>query len=158
MGYRRLLVRHILPPYVVVLVTAELITFWAVLKLVMAIDWVVHHWPICHTQVALCRAGLQVMMATGDYHSTALAVARDVGMIAPGGQVFIIQKGTEAKPARLGFLTSAMRSDKPGQQGHSVGGFRRSVSFAEQGQYSGSEHQGQLFLGSASHSSCLTAS
>ena len=85
------------------------------------------------------------MMATGDYHSTALAVARDVGMVVPGGQVFIIQKGSVAKPARLGSLTSAMRSDKPGQQGHSVGGFWRSVSFAEQErQYSGSEHQGLL--------------
>ena len=36
-------------------------------------------------------------MATGDYHHTALAVAQGVGMIAPEGQVVIIQKASEAQ-------------------------------------------------------------
>ena len=37
-------------------------------------------------------------MATGDYHHTALAVARDVGMIPPEGKrVIIIQKTSEAQ-------------------------------------------------------------
>ena len=36
-------------------------------------------------------------MATGDYHHTALAVARGVGMIPPQGQVVIIQKDSETR-------------------------------------------------------------
>ena len=99
------------------------------------------------------------MMATGDYHSTALAVARDVGMVVPGGQVFIIQKGNEAKPAGIaGKPASAIRSGNPRQHSHSVGGFRRSVSFAEQErQYSGSEHQGLLFQAAGGRSAQVDA-
>lgn len=53
-----------------------------------------------------CRAGLRTLMATGDYHHTALAVARAVGMVSAQGQVVIIQKDTKmpsfrAKPSVL---------------------------------------------------------
>ena len=40
-------------------------------------------------------------MATGDYHHTALAVARGVGMIPPQGQVIIIHKASETHGLRL---------------------------------------------------------
>ena len=40
-------------------------------------------------------------MATGDYHHTALAVARGVGMVPPHSQVIIIQAGQETQPSSL---------------------------------------------------------
>ena len=40
-------------------------------------------------------------MATGDYHHTALAVARGVGMVPPEGQVVIIQKALGASQLEL---------------------------------------------------------
>ena len=39
------------------------------------------------------------MMVTGDYHYTAIAVARGTGMIPPGGQLVIIQSASEASAA-----------------------------------------------------------
>lgn len=40
-------------------------------------------------------------MATGDYHHTALAVARGVGMLSPQAQVIIIQAEQESKPSSI---------------------------------------------------------
>ena len=40
-------------------------------------------------------------MATGDYHHTALAVARGVGMVPSEAQVIIIQKASEAQDLRV---------------------------------------------------------
>ena len=48
-------------------------------------------------------------MATGDYHHTALAVARGVGMIPPKGQVVIIQK--DAKPS-VALAANQLATDK----------------------------------------------
>jgi len=38
------------------------------------------------------------MMITGDYHHTAIAVARDVGMVKPQGSVIIIDTATQPQP------------------------------------------------------------
>ena len=47
-----------------------------------------------------CSAGLRCLMCTGDFHGTALAVARGVGMIPQQGQsLIIIQKEMETRPA-----------------------------------------------------------
>lgn len=55
----------------------------------------------CHhhvSQVLSCRAGLRTLMATGDYHHTALAIARGVGMVPSEGRVIIIQSAEEIRP------------------------------------------------------------
>ena len=39
---------------------------------------------------AACRAGTRTMKITGDYHHTAIAVARDLGMVKPQGQIVVI--------------------------------------------------------------------
>ena len=50
---------------------------------------------------------MRTMMITGDYHHTAIAVARDVGMVRPQGQVVVIE--TAAQP-RLRSENSVMSS------------------------------------------------
>ena len=66
----------------------------------------------------ICRAGLRTLMATGDYHTTALSVARGVGMIPPQGQVIIIQKEQDATPAcpSSGLKVTDKVSDPSAQQ------------------------------------------
>ena len=71
------------------------------------------------------------MMVTGDYHHTALAVARGVGMISVDKRVVIIQSKTEfinrpvSKP--LTQMPSALKSPRPAS--HTLHGPRRAVSF-----------------------------
>lgn len=57
-------------------------------------------------------------MATGDYHTTALSVARGVGMVPPQGQVIIIQKEQDATPANTssGLKVKDKVSDPSAQQ------------------------------------------
>lgn len=56
-------------------------------------------------------------MATGDYHHTALAVGRAAGMIAPQGQVVIIQKESETRTPGVRSKEFALRvADKPSPQ------------------------------------------
>ena len=43
-----------------------------------------------------CRGGIRTMMITGDYHHTAIAVAKDVGMLSDSHEVIII----DAKPSQ----------------------------------------------------------
>ena len=57
-------------------------------------------------------AGLRCLMCTGDFHGTALAVARGVGMIPPQGRVIIIQKEVETRPASARATTSFEAEDK----------------------------------------------
>lgn len=53
-------------------------------------------------------------MATGDYHTTALSVARGVGMVPPQGQLIVIQKEQDAKPA---YQSSGLKAtDKDSSQ------------------------------------------
>ena len=47
----------------------------------------------------MCRAGLRTLMATGDYHHTALAVATAAGMNPPEGQIIMVHKAPETKLA-----------------------------------------------------------
>ncbi len=42
---------------------------------------------------------MRTMMITGDYHHTAIAVAKGAGMVAPAGKLVIIQAASEASPA-----------------------------------------------------------
>ena len=65
-----------------------------------------HDLTQCFLVMTSCRAGLRTLMATGDYHHTALAVARGSGMIPPKGQVVIIQKA--AKPTVVGPATKEL--------------------------------------------------
>lgn len=59
----------------------------------------------------MCRAGMRTLMATGDYHYTALAVARGVGMVPPHSQVIIIQTGPETQPSS--FPAEHLRAEAP---------------------------------------------
>lgn len=47
----------------------------------------------------MCRGAMRTMMITGDYHHTAIAVAKSAGMIPRGGKLVIIQAASEAAPA-----------------------------------------------------------
>ena len=42
---------------------------------------------------------MRTMMITGDYHHTAIAVAKGAGMVAPAGKLVIIQAASDASPA-----------------------------------------------------------
>lgn len=70
-------------------------------------------------------------MVTGDYHHTALAVARGVGMISMEARVVIIQSKTEftSRPVSKGVtqMPSALKSPRPAS--HTLHGSRRAVSF-----------------------------
>ena len=70
-------------------------------------------------------------MVTGDFHHTAIAVARGVGMIRFGGQVVIIQAKSERQPLPKApaQLPSALKSAKSLTAGSST--VRRGVSFAQ---------------------------
>ncbi len=63
------------------------------------------------------------MMVTGDYHHTAIAVARGVGMVPQGGQLVIIQAKSEEQvlprmpsrvPPALGAATPPAKPYQPG--------------------------------------------
>lgn len=46
---------------------------------------------VCSDELsAACRGGIRTLMITGDYQHTALAVAKDVGMVRPDAQVVVI--------------------------------------------------------------------
>ena len=66
-------------------------------------------------------------MVTGDFHHTAIAVARGLSMIPQGRQVVIIQARSEMHHAPS-HLASALKSPRPAAGTHSV---RRAVSFAQ---------------------------
>lgn len=84
-------------------------------------------------------------MATGDYHHTALAAARGVGMVPPQGQVVIIQAKSEMK-RELTRRPSAIKRDEHDALSHAAGHAMRSVAFADPLAASGnSEHQGLVF-------------
>ena len=67
------------------------------------------------------------MMVTGDYHATALAVARGTGMVPTDSPLVIIQSQAEFCPSTKGLVTmpSALKSPKPASrvshQAESVG-------------------------------------
>ena len=50
-------------------------------------------------------------MVTGDYHHTAIAVARGVGIIPPGGSLVIIQAESERQPPTSALKASATPSN-----------------------------------------------
>lgn len=87
-------------------------------------------------------------MATGDYHLTALAVARGVGMVPSQKQVIIIQTEAETRPAAIASKASALKaaqSPKSPQTGKAAR-LSRAVSFAEDLVRSKErEHQGLVF-------------
>ena len=68
------------------------------------------------------------MMVTGDYHHTAIAVARGVSMIPTTAQVVIVQSQAEFQmPTRNpGAITSVLKSPRPKSQ---LSQKLRSVSF-----------------------------
>ena len=70
-------------------------------------------------------------MVTGDFHHTAIAVARGVGMVRPGGQVVIIQAKSERQPLSNAptQFPSALKSAKSLTAGSRT--VRRGVSFAQ---------------------------
>ena len=71
-----------------------------------------------------CKGGIRTMMITGDYHYTAIAVARDVGMVKPGGQVLIVETNG------LSLLRSAMQSPLSAANTMAESKFTPHVSFA----------------------------
>lgn len=85
---------------------------------------------------------MKTLMATGDYHHTALAVARGVGMVPPQGQVIIIQNAAEVRVAHLYRKHSAIRSAAPTPRGRPA----RQISFApDMVETRESEYQGLVF-------------
>ena len=78
-----------------------------------SLDVVSTHAVLCMHLVLLtsawcvCRGGIRAMMITGDYHHTAIAVARAVGMVKPQAQMVVID--TICQP-ELHSELSAMRS------------------------------------------------
>ena len=84
-------------------------------------------------------------MVTGDYHHTAIAVSRGIGMLTPGKQLVIVQAKSELQitaesPDRASFAFSSINSSrytgypalsspsKPGSKGNSLDMARWSVS------------------------------
>lgn len=62
----------------------------------------------------LYRGAMRTMMVTGDYHHTAIAVARGSGMIPGDSRIVIIQCQVEFKPAsRSPAIPSALKAPKP---------------------------------------------
>lgn len=99
-------------------------------------------------------------MSTGDYHHTALAVARGVGMVPPQGQVIIIQTELETRSSAPSSRSPAAKaSEKPPHR--LARHLSRSVSFAEHLVVSRErEHQGLIFHvdnGNAAHDDALQA-
>ena len=62
----------------------------------------------------ICRGAIRTMMVTGDYHQTAIAVARGAGMIPGDSRVVIIQSQTEIRPSckHPGCMHSALKCSK----------------------------------------------
>ena len=94
---------------------------------------------------SVCRGGIRTLMVTGDYHHTAIAVARGVGMLTPGKQLVIVQAKCELQitaesPSRSSFAFSSINScrytgypalsspSKPGSRGNSLDMARWAVS------------------------------
>ena len=93
-------------------------------------------------------------MATGDYHHTALAVARSVGMVPPQGRVVIIHKALGASQLKLAesqsrlSLASARAVNRPPGSSSSVSFAQHPVAQAKalsEAEPVESAHQGLLF-------------
>jgi len=95
------------------------------------------------------------MMVTGDYHHTAIAVARGVGMVPQGGQLVIIQAKSEKQvlprmpsrvPPALGGAKPPANPYQPGPTSSSCSPQRTAspslVSFSEQAKLSLEGQQG----------------
>ena len=63
----------------------------------------------CCSCVWPCRARLRTLMVTGDYHATALAVGRAVGMVPPSSRVIIIQSEKDTSPGNLPVSVEARK-------------------------------------------------
>lgn len=61
------------------------------------------------TLVNLCRGGIRTLVVTGDYHHTAIAVARGVGMLPPGGKLIIVQAKSELQSTVWGYSQQGLR-------------------------------------------------
>ena len=69
---------------------------------------------VCSDELsAACRGGIRTLMITGDYQHTALAVAKDVGMIRPDAQVIVIDKRTSHPRSPCSSLGNTSLSDCP---------------------------------------------
>lgn len=68
-----------------------------------------------------CRGGVRTMMITGDYQHTAIAVARDIGMVAPDASVMVIDvaKGAQG-PVHPSVPVTLTQHSKTEQQQASV--------------------------------------
>ncbi len=71
----------------------------------------------------LRSGGVRTMMITGDYHHTAIAVARDVGIVKPQGMVIVIDTATSSQPILdPPLLTPHDSLQPPLQIPHTLGG------------------------------------
>ena len=93
-----------------------------------------------HNMCAECRGGLRTIMVTGDYHHTAIAVAKGVGMVPPESRVLLIQTHAERSgalfKAKKPILRDAPSTPRPRQKS-----MTRAVSFAIDTQLSDSTLQ-----------------
>ena len=89
----------------------------------MAVSLVLSSLAKVYEHALYCRGGIRTMMVTGDYHHTAIAVARGVGMVPQGGQLVIIQAKSEKQvlprmlsrvPPALGAFSAPARPYRPG--------------------------------------------
>ncbi|DBA92220.1 TPA: hypothetical protein ACH3X1_015928 [Trebouxia sp. C0004] len=101
------------------------------------------------------KGGVRTMMVTGDYHHTAIAVARGVGMVPQGGQLVIIQAKSEKQvlprmpsrfPSTLRASRNPARPYQPGPTSSCCSPQRAAspslVSFSEQAKPSPEGRQG----------------
>ncbi len=94
-----------------------------------------------------CRGAIRTMMVTGDYHHTAIAVARGSGMIPNDHRVLMIQSQAEFRPSARnpGFKTSALKAPRPAS--HTSPSPKRTVSFhISKGSEQGRTCEGLRFL------------
>lgn len=95
---------------------------------------------------------MRTLMVTGDYHHTAVAVARGVGMVAQDAQVVIIQSKSEVSPAaHTKPIVSALKQQANGP--HRL----RSVSFRlidAESEAAGSMRERRSSTGSVAEQSC----
>ena len=92
-------------------------------------------------QLLLCRGGIRTMMITGDYHHTAIAVARDVGMVSSAAEMVIIdvakhssQRPLPYVPPPCGVNPSGLDADEAGLNADGVG--RNDEGPEEEGKHS----------------------
>ena len=60
-----------------------------------------------------CRGGIRTCVVTGDYHHTAIAVAKDIGMVKPGTNVIVIETVAQQHLQSQNSVMSSYSGSRP---------------------------------------------